>query len=114
MQRARSEAATSGRKAVLCPSQNGHSCQTAGDWSLAGRSYRDDNLNGRFHLLERCQAHAQRASALSSAPAMAAAKTTIAAWHVLDGADVCFVSRDPAARSGGQVVIANSGRIRTT
>lgn len=115
LQRARSEAATSGRNAVLCPSQNGHSCQTAGDWSLGWLLYRDDNLNGRFDPLETLLvAHAQRASALSIRTSDGRRKVTYRGMGRADGANVRFVFCDPAVESGGQVVIANSGRIRTT
>lgn len=113
LQRARAEAATSGRNAVLCPSMNGHSCQTAGDWSRGWLLYRDDNHNGRFDPVEELMlTHAQPTSPLSIRTSDGRRKITYRGMGRADGANVRFVFCDPAVESGGQVVVANSGRIR--
>lgn len=114
LQRARAESASTGRNVVLCPSTNGLQCQTTGDWSKGWLVYRDDNLNGRFDPAESLVlTHAQPDTTLTIRTSDGRRKLTYRGFGRADGSNVRFVFCDSGLTSGGQVVVANSGRIRS-
>lgn len=115
LQRARAESASTGRNVVLCPSTNGFQCQSIGDWSQGWLVYRDDNLNGRFDPTESLvMTHAQPETTLTIRTSDGRRKLTYRGLGRADGSNVRFVFCDPGLAGGGQVVVANSGRIRST
>lgn len=115
LQIARAESATTGRNVVLCPSSNGRQCQTVGDWSQGWLIYRDDNLNGRFDPMESLVlTHTQAAGTLTIRTSDGRRKLTYRGYGRADGSNVRFVFCDAGLSTGGQVVVANSGRIRST
>lgn len=115
LQRARSEALSTGRNVVLCPSSDQQRCRQDSNWSDGWLLFRDDNRNGRFDPVE--------ALLLSQSvnPRMIDIRSnngrrqiTYRSLGESAGANASFVicSRfDP--HYGAQVIIANSGRIRS-
>lgn len=116
LHRARAEAASTSRNAVLCPSANGHRCLTTGDWSGGWLLYRDDNANGRFDPVESLlQVHAMDATDLTVRTSDGRRKVTYRNLGRADGTNVRFIFCDRRGdAAGGQVVVANSGRMRST
>jgi len=116
LQQARADAASTTRNNVLCPSANGRQCLTAGDWSKGWLLYRDDNRNGRFDPVESLlHVFTMDSSNLTVRTSDGRRKVTYRNQGRADGANARFVFCDARGESfAGQVVIANSGRIRTT
>ncbi len=116
LQQARADAAVTTRNTVLCPSENGRQCLTTGDWSRGWLLYRDDNHNGRFDPVESLLLeHQMEFSNLTVHTSDGRRKVTYRNQGRADGANVRFIFCDARGEdSAGQVVIANSGRIRST
>ena len=115
LQRARAEAVSTGRNVVLCPSSDQHHCRRDSDWSDGWLLYRDDNRNGRFDPVEKLllsqELDARRIGIRSNGGRR---QITYRNLGESAGANASFVicSRsDP--HHGGQVIIANSGRVRS-
>jgi type IV fimbrial biogenesis protein FimT len=115
LQRARMESASTSRHAVVCPSANGHSCLTVGDWSQGWLVYRDDNENGRFDPVESLlQVHQMTFPDLHVRTSDGRRKVTYRDMGRADGTNVTFVFCDGRGDgAGGQVIVANSGRVRS-
>jgi type IV fimbrial biogenesis protein FimT len=116
LQQARSIASAQNRPVVLCPTRTQTSCERAGDWSRGWLSYRDDNRNGRFDPVESIlSVHAIEESALRVRTTDGRRKLTYRGHGRADGSNVRFVfCIEQQPRLSGQVVVANSGRIRST
>lgn len=115
LQRARAEAVTSGRDVVLCPSSDGRSCETGNDWSSGWLLYTDNNRNGRFDPVEPLllsQALDKRRVSVRSTSGRRS--ITYRSLGESAGSNATFVicSRQ-RPEQGRQVIIANSGRVRS-
>lgn len=115
LQRARMEAVARGREQVLCPSRDGLRCEDGSDWSNGWLLYSDDNRNGRFDPVERLLL------SQSLDPELVSVRSTSGRRRIVyrsmgeaPGTNVTFVicSRQ-RAEHGGQVIVSNSGRVRT-
>jgi len=115
LQRARSEAVTSGRNVVLCPSRDGLRCEDVSDWSHGWLLYTDNNRNSRFDPTE------PLLLSQTLNPEMVSVRGNGGRRHVTyrslgesAGSNASFVlcSR-MRPELGGQVIIANSGRVRS-
>lgn len=115
LQRARAEALSTGRNVVLCPSSDQHSCRNDSDWSEGWLLYRDDNRNGRFDPVEQLLLSQQLDPRLIGIRSNTGRRQiTYRNLGESAGANASFVicsRRDP--HFGGQVIIANSGRVRS-
>ncbi len=116
LQRARMESASTSRNSVLCPSANGEQCLATGDWSRGWLLYRDDNGNGRFDPVESLlQVHAMDPTELRVRTSDGRRKVTYRNMGRADGTNVSFIFCDARGDdAGGQVIVANSGRVRST
>lgn len=116
LHQARSESASTSRNAVLCPSANGHQCLTTGDWSRGWLLYRDDNANGRFDPVESLlQVHEMDVTDLRVRTSDGRRKVTYRNLGRADGTNVSFIFCDRRGDAGGGlVVVANSGRMRSS
>lgn len=115
LQRARMEAVSRGREQVLCPSSDGLRCDDASDWSNGWLLYSDDNRNGRFDPVEPLLlSQALDASKVSVRSTSGRRRITYRSMGEAPGTNVTFVicSRQRADK-GGQVIVSNSGRVRT-
>lgn len=115
LQRARSEAVASGRNVVLCPSSDGLRCAPASDWSNGWLLYRDNNSNARFDPVEPLLLTQMLDARLVSVRSTSGRRTiTYRSLGEAPGANVTFVicSRQRPDQ-GRQVIVANSGRVRT-
>lgn len=115
LQRARSEAVTTGRNSVLCPSLDGFRCEDTSDWSHGWLLYRDQNRNNRFDAGEPLlQVQHYESGKVSIRSNNGRRRVTYRSLGESEGANTTFVlcSRQDPAR-GKQVIVANSGRIRT-
>jgi type IV fimbrial biogenesis protein FimT len=115
LQRARTEAVARGREQVLCPSRDGLRCEDASDWSNGWLLYSDLNRNSRFDPVE------PLLLAQSLDPGQVSVRSTSGRRRIIyrsmgeaPGTNVTFVicSRQRADQ-GGQVIVSNSGRVRT-
>ncbi len=104
-----------GREQVLCPSRDGLRCEDGSDWSNGWLLYSDDNRNGRFDPVERLLL------SQSLDPELVSVRSTSGRRRIVyrsmgeaPGTNVTFVicSRQ-RAEHGGQVIVSNSGRVRT-
>lgn len=115
LQRARSEAVASGRDVVLCPSSDGLRCAPGSDWSSGWLLYMDNNNNARFDpvepLLLTQALDARRVSVRSTGGRRT---ITYRSLGEAPGSNVTFVvcSRQRPDQ-GRQVIVANSGRVRS-
>ncbi|MBK8069831.1 MAG: GspH/FimT family pseudopilin [Rhodanobacteraceae bacterium] len=115
LQRARVEAVSTGRNTVLCPSLNGTQCSDSSDWSRGWLIYRDQNRNTRFDAGEPLlQVQMLDSAQLSVRSNNGRRWVTYRSLGESEGANTTFVfcSRQDPAR-GRQVIVANSGRVRT-
>lgn len=115
LQRARTEAVSTGRNTVLCPSLNGMQCSDNSDWSAGWLVYRDQNRNTRFDAGEQLlQVQMLDAAQVSIHSNNGRRRVTYRSLGESEGANTTFVlcSRQDPAR-GRQVIVANSGRVRT-
>ena len=114
LQRARSEAVSTGRNSVLCPSPDGMRCADTSDWSSGWLLYRDQNRNSRFDAGEPLL-HTQSLDPLqvSIRSNNGRRRVTYRSLGESEGANTTFIlcSRLESAR-GRQVIVANSGRVR--
>ena len=114
LNRARAEAVSTGRNAIMCPSSNGRQCLDVSDWSEGWLIYRDDNRNSRFDPVESLvlyhQADADEVSVRSNAGRR---RITYRSLGDSEGANSTFILCSRREQGEGrQVIIANSGRIR--
>ncbi len=116
LQQARSEALSGARPVVVCPTRNQTSCERQGDWSAGWLSFSDDNRNGRLDPVERVlSVHALENSKLRVRISDGRRKLTYRPMGRADGSNVRFVFCIEGDRvNTGQVVVANTGRIRST
>ena len=115
LQRARTEAVSTGRNTVICPSVNGMQCSNSSDWSDGWLIYRDQNRNTRFDAGEQLlQVQSLEATQVRIRSNNGRRWVTYRSLGESEGANTTFVlcSRQDPAR-GRQVIVANSGRVRT-
>lgn len=115
LQRARMEAVARGREQVLCPSRDGLRCEDASDWSNGWLLYSDDNRNGRFDPVEPLLlTQALDPDTVSIRSTSGRRRVTYRGMGESPGTNVTFVvcSRQRTEK-GGQVIVSNSGRVRT-
>lgn len=115
LQLARADSVSSGHHLVLCPSTNGSSCNSEGDWSAGWIVFRDMNRNGRPDpgdaLLQRQELGHPGLQIRSSDGRR---RVTYQGFGRAGGSNVRFIfcnRNNPALH--GDVVVANSGRIRS-
>jgi type IV fimbrial biogenesis protein FimT len=115
LQRARAEAVKTGRNLVLCPSEDEQSCSDNSDWSAGWVLFRDDNRNSRFDPTESLiLAQTLDSQQLIVHSTSGRRRITYRSLGDSEGANVTFVvcsRRD--LQQAGQVIVANSGRVRT-
>ena len=115
LQRARAEALSKSRDVVLCPSRDGMRCEDVSDWSNGWLLYVDNNRNGRFDAIEPLllsqKLDPQQVSVRSN---NGRRRITYRSLGESAGANATFVlcSR-MRPELGGQVIVANSGRVRS-
>lgn len=115
LQRARAEALVSGRDLVLCPSSDGLSCETGSDWSAGWLLYMDNNRNSRFDPVEPLLLSQMLDPELVSVRSNSGRRAiTYRSLGESAGSNATFVicSRQRPDQ-GGQVIVANSGRVRS-
>lgn len=115
LQRARSEALSRGRDVVLCPSVDGRRCADLSDWSTGWLLFVDNNHNSRFDALETLllsqELDAERVSVRGNGGRR---QITYRSLGESAGANATFVLCSRMRPDfGGQVIVANSGRVRT-
>ncbi len=115
LQRARTEAVARGREQVLCPSRDGRRCEDASEWSQGWLLFSDLNRNGRFDPVEPLLlSQALDANLVSVRSTSGRRRIVYRGMGEAPGTNVTFVicSRQRADQ-GGQVIVSNSGRVRT-
>ena len=115
LQRARSEAVSSGRDVVLCPSRDGLRCEDVSDWSHGWLLYTDNNRNSRFDPVEPLLLSQNLDPELVSVRSTSGRRQiTYRSLGESAGANASFVLCSRLRpEKGGQVIVANSGRVRT-
>lgn len=114
LQLARALAVTSGRNVILCASSDGQRCRAGSDFSLGWLVYRDDNGNGRLDPGESVRdRHQLGIGEMRIRSSDGRPQIRFRIRGTASGTNTRLILCDRHPERGAQVVVANSGRIRS-